>query len=78
MTNKEKTHYKNDAYKSLFLKYHFCDAYLKALLIHKTYTYIHTYIYMNWKLIFYVSYMSLEIHIKRNKYFINITYFTTL
>lgn len=44
MTNKEKTHYENDAYKSLFLKYHFCDAYLKALLIHKTYTYIHTYI----------------------------------
>ena len=58
MTNKEKTHYENGAYKSLLLTHHFCAAYLKALLIHKpythlyTHTYIYIYIYMNCKLIF--------------------------
>ena len=46
MTNKEKTHYENGAYKSLLLKHHFCAAYLKALLIHKPYTHLYSHIYI--------------------------------
>ena len=70
MTNKEKTHYENGAYKSLLLTHHFCAAYLKALLIHKPYThlYTHTYIYI------YIYIYELQIDILGKLYVIRNTY----